>query len=72
MHLKASPTLTNSIQFNSVHLGFTYMYANYKNSEETCKRLMTSRFHAGHPMMFLKTCIRRGEDGEIKRLPIIK
>ena len=24
---------------------------NYKNAKETCKRLMISRFHAGHPLM---------------------
>ena len=42
----------NSIQFNSVYLFMleTYIHANnYKNAKETCKRLMISRFHAGHP-----------------------
>ena len=36
-------------QFNSVYLFMleTYKHANnYKNAKETCKRLMTSRFHA--------------------------
>ena len=39
-------------QFNSVCLFMleTYIHANkYKNAKETCKRLMISRFDAGHP-----------------------
>ena len=40
----------NSVQFIYLFMLETYIHANnYKNAKETCKRLMISRYHAGHP-----------------------
>ena len=49
---------------------YIYMYTNYKNAKESAKGLwLAASIQATlqyNNVMFLKNCIRRGEDGEKK------